>query len=74
MKDIAGKTAFITGGASGMGLGMTRVFVDNGMKVVIADIRQNALDKAMGYFKGKKQDNVVHPIQLDARHYPVFFP
>ena len=65
MKDVKGKTAFITGGASGMGLGMTRVFVDNGMKVVIADIRQNALDKAIGYFKGKKQDNVVHPIQLD---------
>lgn len=65
MKDIKDKTAFITGGGSGMGFGMARVFADNGMKVVIAEIRKNALDKAMEYFKEKKQENVVHPIQLD---------
>ena len=30
MKDVAGKTAFITGGASGMGLGMAIAFVSGG--------------------------------------------
>mgnify|MGYP001285112536 CR=1 FL=1 len=47
MKNIEGKVAFITGGASGAGLGMARVFSKNGMKVVIADSRQDALDEAM---------------------------
>jgi NAD(P)-dependent dehydrogenase (short-subunit alcohol dehydrogenase family) len=31
-----GKNAFITGGASGMGLGMAQAFVPAGMKVMIA--------------------------------------
>lgn len=63
MEDIAGKTAFITGGASGMGLGMARAFARNGMKVVIADIRQDALDEAMEDFS--RTNLAVHPIRLD---------
>lgn len=63
MENVNGKTAFITGGASGMGLGMAKVFANNGMKVVIADIRRHVLDKAMKYFKETKQP--VHPIKLD---------
>ncbi len=62
MKDVAGKTAFVTGGASGMGLGMARVFAGAGMKVVIADIRQEALDAALAGF-GRGQH--VHAIRLD---------
>lgn len=38
MKDFKGKTAFITGGASGIGLSMARAFGRQGMNVVIADI------------------------------------
>lgn len=38
MKDVAGKTAFVTGGASGMGLAMVRSFAGAGMKVAVADI------------------------------------
>ena len=63
MQDVEGKVAFITGGASGMGLGMADVFAKNGMKVVIADIRQEALDEAMEGFKGTNL--AVHPIKLD---------
>jgi len=63
MKDVEGKTAFITGGASGMGLGMAKVFSENGMKVVIADIRQDALDEAMAFFRTTNRP--VHPIKLD---------
>jgi len=63
MEDVAGKTAFITGGASGMGLGMARAFARNGMKVVIADIRQEALDEAMEDFS--RTNLAVHPIRLD---------
>ena len=48
MKDFKGKIAFITGGASGAGLGQAKVFSKAGMKVAIADVRQDALDKAVG--------------------------
>jgi len=63
MKDFKGKVAFITGGASGAGLGQAKVFSEAGCKVVIADIRQDHLDEAMEYFKAKKAD--VHAIKLD---------
>ena len=46
MKQVEGKVAFITGGASGIGFGMAQVFLKSGMKVVIADILQERLDEA----------------------------
>jgi len=60
MKDVKGKVAFITGGASGVGLGMAKVFTRAGMKVVIADIRREFLDQALPQIEGD-----VHAIQLD---------
>jgi len=51
VKDFKGKTAFVTGGASGIGLGTSKVFVKNGMKVVLVDARQHALDEAVAWFK-----------------------
>ncbi len=63
MKDIKGKVAFITGGASGIGLGITKAFAKAGMNVVIVDSRQDALDEAMAYFK--ENGGEVHPIQLN---------
>jgi NAD(P)-dependent dehydrogenase (short-subunit alcohol dehydrogenase family) len=63
MEVVEGKTAFITGGASGIGLGTAKAFAAAGMKVVIVDSRQDALDEAMAYFKPKKLP--VHPIKLD---------
>jgi NAD(P)-dependent dehydrogenase (short-subunit alcohol dehydrogenase family) len=63
MKDLEGKTAFITGGASGIGLGIAKACAKYGMKVVIADKRQHALDDVMAYFKEKGLP--VHPVNLD---------
>ena len=56
MKDVAGKVAFITGGASGMGLGMARSFAAAGMKVMIGDIQLDAAQKAVDELKGKGFD------------------
>ncbi|MBO0798181.1 MAG: SDR family NAD(P)-dependent oxidoreductase, partial [Blastocatellia bacterium] len=63
MKDVLGKVAFITGGASGIGFALAKVFSSAGMRVVIADIRQDHLDQAMSYFTRVGQQ--VQPIQLD---------
>jgi NAD(P)-dependent dehydrogenase (short-subunit alcohol dehydrogenase family) len=64
MQDLAGKVAFITGGASGIGLGQAKVLAEEaGMKVAVADVQKNRLEEAMDYFHQKKLQ--VHPIYLD---------
>jgi NAD(P)-dependent dehydrogenase (short-subunit alcohol dehydrogenase family) len=47
MKTFAGKTAFITGGASGIGLALARAFLAEGMNVMLADIEEPALTAAL---------------------------
>ena len=47
MDDFSGKTAVITGAASGIGFAMAERFAGEGMRVVLADIEQAALDAAV---------------------------
>jgi NAD(P)-dependent dehydrogenase (short-subunit alcohol dehydrogenase family) len=47
MKDFAGKAAFITGGAGGIGLAMARAFGQRGMKVAIADVEAETCARAV---------------------------
>ena len=47
MKEFDGKTAIITGGASGIGFGMAKAFGRAGMKVVIADIDDEVAENAV---------------------------
>ncbi len=47
MKDFSGQIAFITGGASGAGLGQAKVFGRAGASVVIADVRSDAVEGAV---------------------------
>ena len=47
MREFSGKTAFVTGGASGIGLAMAKAFAENGMNVMLADVEQSALDSAL---------------------------
>ncbi len=63
MKDFKDKVLFVTGGASGAGFGQAKVFSEAGCKVVIADVRQEALDQAMEYFRAKNAP--AHAIKLD---------
>jgi NAD(P)-dependent dehydrogenase (short-subunit alcohol dehydrogenase family) len=46
MQNLEGRTAFVTGGASGIGLGIAKALLGAGMKVVIADIRDDHLASA----------------------------
>jgi len=68
MKDVEGKVAFITGGDSGIGLGVARAFTDAGMKVVITYRTKAHLDEAMKYLEGA--GNRVHAINLDVTDRP----
>ena len=65
MQDLDGKVAFVTGGASGIGLGIVKRFVEAGMKVVIADMRQDHIDDALQYFEERQQGRNIHAIRLD---------
>ena len=52
MQDLIGKTAFVTGGASGIGLALGRVFAEAGMQVMLADIETDALAEAVKSLQG----------------------
>jgi NAD(P)-dependent dehydrogenase (short-subunit alcohol dehydrogenase family) len=60
MQDVEGRVAFITGGGSGVGLGMAKAFLGAGMKVAIADVRADHLEEATAELADD-----VHAIQLD---------
>jgi NAD(P)-dependent dehydrogenase (short-subunit alcohol dehydrogenase family) len=47
MLEFAGKTAFVTGGASGIGFALGRAFAEAGMKVMLADVEVDALAAAV---------------------------
>jgi short-subunit dehydrogenase len=53
IKDFEGKVAVITGGAMGIGLGLAKAFAKRGMKLVLADINKEALDKVSKEFSEK---------------------
>jgi NADP-dependent 3-hydroxy acid dehydrogenase YdfG len=61
MQHVKGKVAFITGGGSGIGLGMAKAFMSAGMKVVIADVQKERLESAMHVLASRH----VHAIHLD---------
>ena len=52
--DLKGKTAFVTGGASGLGLSMARAFGKAGMKVMLADIDEKSLASAKADLEGRQ--------------------
>ncbi len=56
MKDLAGKTAVVTGAASGIGLGVATSLAQAGVKVMLCDIEQGALDKAVAQLKETNAD------------------
>lgn len=52
MQDLAGRVAVITGGGSGIGLATARRLAREGMRIVLADVQQDALDAAVKEIQG----------------------
>jgi len=62
MEIVENKVAFVTGGASGIGLGMVKAFLGAGMKVVAADIKDSHLERLGIEFPDEPN---LHAIRLD---------
>lgn len=63
LRDVAGRLAFVAGGASGIGLGMARAFAAAGMRVVISYQQEEQLAAALPFFRATQAS--VHPLKLD---------
>ena len=63
MENLQGQVAFVTGAASGIGLGIAKACGRAGMKVVIADVRRAAIDSVLPFFE--KRGWPVYGIELD---------
>jgi NAD(P)-dependent dehydrogenase (short-subunit alcohol dehydrogenase family) len=72
MREFVGKAAFVTGGASGIGLALGRAFAEAGCKVMLADIEKTALDAALASLSGSGREirgivcDVADPASIDA--------
>lgn len=61
--DLKGRTAFITGGASGAGFGQAKIFGRAGCRIAIADIRGDAVDRALAQLRTEGIE--CHGVTLD---------
>jgi NAD(P)-dependent dehydrogenase (short-subunit alcohol dehydrogenase family) len=72
IREFVGKAAFVSGGASGIGLALGRAFAEAGCKVMLADIENTALDAAVASLSGSGPEirgvvcDVADPASVDA--------
>jgi NAD(P)-dependent dehydrogenase (short-subunit alcohol dehydrogenase family) len=71
LRELVGKTAFVTGGASGIGFALGRALAEAGMKVMLADIETDALAAAVADLQGVGPDtrgitcDVADPVSVE---------
>jgi len=63
MQDLSGKTAIVTGAASGIGLGIATALAESGANVVMADIQKDAVEQAAHRLSGTNKR--VMPVRID---------
>jgi NAD(P)-dependent dehydrogenase (short-subunit alcohol dehydrogenase family) len=68
MQELRGKVAVVTGGASGIGLAMVQRFAQEGMTVVAADVREDAVEEATEKLRAEGLD-AVHGAIVDVTDY-----
>lgn len=64
MEDFAGKVAVVTGGARGVGLGLARALAEQDMRIVLADIDENALQGAVESLRAAGTDAIGVPTDV----------
>lgn len=67
MRDLKGKTVFITGGGAGIGLAMAKTFANEGMRVAIADLRADHLEEAKADFTAAGHDLMTFELDVTDR-------
>jgi NAD(P)-dependent dehydrogenase (short-subunit alcohol dehydrogenase family) len=67
VKNLSGRVAFITGGASGIGLGIARVFLRSGIRVVIADVSAEHRDDAALQLAAEPGEYLLLPLDVTDR-------
>jgi NAD(P)-dependent dehydrogenase (short-subunit alcohol dehydrogenase family) len=67
MEQLAGRVAVVTGGAGGIGRAMAEAFAREGMRVVVADVEQGALDDAVAELQNASYD--VIGVRTDVAHF-----
>ena len=73
LADVKGKVAFVTGGSSGIGLGIARALSSAGMKVVFTYMTDKHKDETLELF-GKENNPGVHAIKLDIANRDAWAP
>lgn len=68
MKDFKGKTAVLTGAASGFGLECARIAAQRGMNVVLVDVQPDALDKAEAEIKALGARTLARRVDVSKPH------
>lgn len=64
MKSLKDKVAFVSGGSSGIGLGIVKVLAEEGMKVAFSYRNAAHRDETLRYFAGRPERRV-YPFALD---------
>lgn len=67
MKNFEGRTAIVTGAASGIGLGLARSFAQAGMSVVLSDIHRDRLDEALANVRALGANAIGVPADVSQR-------
>ena len=67
MDQLAGRTAVVTGAASGIGLATVEAFVAEGMRVLMADVDEARLDAEAGRLRADGREADVHAVAVDVR-------
>ena len=67
-RSISGRTAIVTGAASGMGRATARLFADEGARVVLADLGQNRLDPVVDEICERYGDDAAIGVVTDVAH------
>jgi NAD(P)-dependent dehydrogenase (short-subunit alcohol dehydrogenase family) len=66
--DISGKTAIVTGAASGLGLSIAEVLAENGANVVLLDLDQNGLEEAADRLRKSGADVLIKTVDVSNRN------